>query len=197
MSLATLATELIAMANTDDELRARLLDCGDLFGGYHPQMRALHERNAARLLAIVRAHGWPTIDRVGRKASESAWRIAQHSISRPDVMRAALASIEAAGEGLVEKRQLAYLEDRIAVFEGRPQRFGTQIDWDDDGRLSPVSLADPARVDQLRASVGLSPLAEQLAKARAGARREGERVPSDLAAYRAASNAFAREVGWR
>jgi hypothetical protein len=34
--------------------------------------------------------------------------------------------------------QAAMLEDRIRAFEGRPQRYGTQFDWDANGEPSPV-----------------------------------------------------------
>jgi hypothetical protein len=53
----------------------------------------------------------------------------------------------------------AYLEDRIALFEGRPQRYGSQwIDDPRDGLARPWTLAYPDRVDELRRSVGLKPL---------------------------------------
>jgi hypothetical protein len=53
----------------------------------------------------------------------------------------------------------AYLEDRIALSEGRPQRFGSQwVDDPRDGRARPYNLADPEHVNDLRASVGLRPL---------------------------------------
>ena len=55
--------------------------------------------------------------------------------------------------------QAAYLEDRIAMHEGKPQRYGTQ--WMDDpldGRVRPWRLAEPDRVNELRAGVGLGPL---------------------------------------
>ena len=43
--------------------------------------------------------------------------------------------------------------------EGRPQRFGTQwMDEPSDGRARPWRLAEPERVNELRASVGLGPL---------------------------------------
>jgi hypothetical protein len=53
----------------------------------------------------------------------------------------------------------AYLEDRIAMYEGRPQLYGTQ--WMDnplDGRIRPWRLAEPDRVNERRAEVGLGPL---------------------------------------
>lgn len=43
-----------------------------------------------------------------------------------------------------------------ATYEGRPQRYGTQwIDDPLDGRIRPWSLAEPDRVNELRATVGL------------------------------------------
>jgi hypothetical protein len=55
--------------------------------------------------------------------------------------------------------QVAYLEDRIAMSEGRPQRYGTQrIDDPLDGRIRPWNLAEPDRVNKLRTTVSLGPL---------------------------------------
>jgi hypothetical protein len=64
-----------------------------------------------------------------------------------------------AEEGRTSARHAAYLEDRIAMYEGRPQRFGTQwIDDSRDGRARPWKLAEPNRVNELRAEAGLGPL---------------------------------------
>ena len=74
--------------------------------------------------------------------------------------RAALQLIQTcAHEGRTAAWHAAYLEDRIATQEGKPQRYGTQ--WMDDpvdGRTRPMPLADPDRVNERRASVGLGPL---------------------------------------
>jgi hypothetical protein len=62
-------------------------------------------------------------------------------------------------EGRVPRWHAAYLEDRIALHESRPQRFGTQwIDDSRDGRARPWRIVDPERVNDLRASVGLGPM---------------------------------------
>ena len=55
---------------------------------------------------------------------------------------------QAAIAGEVPAWQLAYLEDRIAFFEGRPQVYGTQFDWDEQGQLSPLPIKDEANVDE-------------------------------------------------
>jgi hypothetical protein len=161
-------------------------------------MRALHERNADKLAKIMRVIGWPSAARVGTEASEAAWLIAQHAISRPDIMRAARDALrKEADAGRASKAGLAYLEDRIAVFEGRAQRYGTQFNWDDHGEMSPMPIEDAGQVDARRATVGLGPLADHIAKARAGVAKDGETGPRDLKAHRRAAVAFAVEVGWR
>jgi hypothetical protein len=67
---------------------------------------------------------------------------------------------ECAAAGRCPAWHAAYLEDRIATQEGRPQRYGSQwIDDPRDGRFRPWMLSDPGKVDALRASVGLAPLA--------------------------------------
>ena len=58
--------------------------------------------------------------------------------------------------------EVAMLEDRIRTFEGRPQRYGTQFDWDEHGHLSLLPLEDPAGVDARRRAIGLGPLAQDL-----------------------------------
>jgi len=52
------------------------------------------------------------------------------------------------------------LEDRIRVFENRPQLYGTQLKPDAHGNPRPHAIEDRERVDERRRAVGLEPLAE-------------------------------------
>lgn len=197
----TLTGELLAMAAADLALRDELVADGSLFDGYHPAMRALHEANADRLAAIIAAHGWPSPDQVGPdqvgpdqvgdEASKAAWLVVQHAISRPALMRQVRDLTR--GSPAIAAAHWAMLDDRIAVFEGRPQVHGTQFDWDDAGLMSPLPIADPPGIDTRRAEVGLPPLAEATARHRAAA---GE-PQADRDRHRQGAEAFAREVGWR
>ena len=189
-----LARELLAMIADDDETRARLAADGSLFEGYHPAMEAVHQANATRLRAIVDEHGWPGRALVGDRAASAAWRIVQHAIGLPAFLRAMLPVLEraaAAGDG--DPAEVAMLDDRVRVLEGRPQRHGTQYDWDDDGSalVPAVGVDDPDGVDARRAAVGLPPMVWRRAPS------PGDRPPRDLAAHRAAALAWARRVGWR
>jgi hypothetical protein len=188
-----LAEELLAMAAEDLRVRERLAADGSLFQGYHPQMRAVHERHADRLTGIIAERGWPEPGLVGEEAAHAAWLVAQHAISRPALMRQALAMlVETSG---APNPQTAQLEDRIRLFEGREQRFGTQFDWDERGEINPCPIEEQDKVDWYRAEAGLPPLAQAIAEHRA---RSGSKPgPTDLAARRRAAEAFAGEVGWR
>lgn len=188
-----LTEELLSMAAQDLRVREELATDGSLFDGYNPTMRAVHERNADRLEAIIADHGWPAPDRVGHAASEAAWLVAQHAISRPALMRKVLELLRPVTT--IPAWQLAMLEDRIRVFEGREQLFGTQFDWDENGEIGPHPIEDPDRLDARRSEVGLPPMAQTIAAHRARARTEAK--PTDLAERRAGADAFAREVGWR
>jgi hypothetical protein len=189
---------LIAAAERDAQTRARLARTGALFDGYHPEMEAVHLENAALLERAIEEMGWPGRAKVGDDAAGAAFMILQHAISKPALQRRGLELIlQAIPEGQANALDAAYLSDRIAVFEGRAQTFGTQFDWDADGLLSPSSIRDVAEVDERRASVGLPPMTETIAHMRARAAAEGEKAPGDLHQRRAAFDAWARRVGWR
>src|SRR5206468_4379939 len=155
-----LRQELVAMRAEELRVREELVASGELGGAYVPRMEEVHMRNAARLRELIELHGWPTEDVAGKDGAEAAWFITQHAIGEPEFQRRALKLIQARiAEGRVPAWHAAYLEDRIAMYECRPQRYGTQwMDDPRDGRMRPWTLADPERVDELRAQVGLEPL---------------------------------------
>jgi hypothetical protein len=148
------------MRAEDARVRQELLDAGELGGHYVPRMEAVHVKNAARLREIIAVHGWPAVDVAGQDGAEAAWLIAQHAVGEPDFQRRALILLsEGASLGRAPAWHAAYLEDRIAMHEGRPQRYGTQwLDDPFDGRVRPWALLDPDRVNEFRAQVGLGPL---------------------------------------
>ena len=68
-------------------------------------------------------------------------------------------------EGLIDKDEYAILCDRVAMKQNRPQRYGSQVvqfGSIDAMKLYLWPVEPPAELDSLRASVGLSPIAEYL-----------------------------------
>ena len=194
-----LRRDLLEMARLDRVTRAELAASGDLFdAGYEPRMARVHARNAQRLRRVLESVGWPGAEIVGRDGAEAAWLVLQHAIAEPDLLRRALPLLKtAARDGRTDPAHAAMLEDRIRFFEGRPQRYGTQFDWDAEGNLSPGAVEDPPRLAERRLAVGLPPLEEQMEKVRSRAAAEGERPPADHQAYAKARDEWAASVGWR
>ena len=121
-------------------------------------MRQVDQDNTAWLESAVAEHGWPGFRLVGAQGASSAWLLAQHADRRPELQRCWLTLLEAAVQaGDASHKDLAYLQDRVATHERIPQRHGTQ--WLGSGGKSALApLADPRRVNEYRAAVGLDPL---------------------------------------
>ncbi len=187
--LDELASELIALKAEDLRVRSDLVKRGELGHGYQPEMEQVHRRNAARLRGIVNEHGWPGRTLVGDEAADAAWLILQHAIGEPAMQRSYLPLLEAAARnGEIPPHHPAYLHDRICFFEGRPQRFGTQGDLDDEGYTVMYRVEDPDRLDERRASVGLGPQDRS---------RHGKPAPSNaVEEQRRRMAEWAKSVGW-
>ena len=102
---------------------------------------------------ILSQHGFPRKDQVGDFGNQAVWLVFQHA----DLVyqKRFLPQMEAAvSRGDIAPLYLALLRDRIDVREGRPQRYGTQIDG--KGNLAP--LLDASRVNKWRQEVGLPPI---------------------------------------
>jgi hypothetical protein len=157
---ANLRQELLDLRAHDRKVRQELLDSRELGGAYVPRMEAVRVENAQRLKELIDLHGWPDEENAGADGAEAAWFIVQHAIGDPPFQRQCLKLLRASAEQKrVPNWHAAYLEDRIAMHEGRPQLYGTQwLDDPVDGRIRPWKLADPEHVNELRAEVGLKPL---------------------------------------
>jgi hypothetical protein len=195
-----LREELLAMMRRDDEVRARLAADGSLYQGYHREMEAVHRSHATRLHEIFDERDrWPGRSEVGDDGAAALWRLVQHAIGDPPLLRNFLDHLNRLA-GTVDDRptERAMLEDRVRVFEGRPQLYGTQLDWDGDGRLDvAVGVEDPLHVDQRRAAVGLPPLQDTLAAKRSGTSEPLDKPPADPERHRLQYERWLREVGWR
>jgi hypothetical protein len=98
------------------------------------------------------------ISEIGNQCSSALYRVIQHSDLNTQekylpLIREAVKNKEA------KPRDLATLEDRVALRQGKKQIYGTQVGQDKNSLKYYVSpLADPDNVDKRRAEVGLEPL---------------------------------------
>jgi uncharacterized protein DUF6624 len=157
MANEAIAAEILAMADEDQRMR------NEVAANARSWDASVDERNARRMRAIIGEIGWPTTSKVGAQAEHMAWLLVQHADLGFQKECYTLMAREPADE--VCARHLAYLEDRIRVREGLPQRYGTQLQKSDDG-WEPLPTLDPEDLDARRQAVGLEPIAEYLDGAR-------------------------------
>jgi len=161
---SAIQAELAQRVALDQEVRAKLQLGGELDMEVAHRMEKIDRDNSAWMKTLVERHGWPTISRVGKQASQDAWLLVQHA--EVEFQEQCLPLVRAAVEAQdADPKNLAYLEDRVNMYRGRPQRYGTQFKFGANG-LEVHTLEDAARVDEWRAAVGLGTLAEYEARLR-------------------------------
>jgi len=117
--------------------------------------------NTKRAKEIVEEIGYPTISKVGKEASYNFWILVQHADHDKEFQKYCLGLMREIFKEDIEQSNIAYLEDRVRLGEGRPLLYGTQyrIDKDTDEMII-LPIEDEENVDKRRAEVGLPPLKE-------------------------------------
>lgn len=192
-----IAKKIIGLKNADLEFRDKLIEAGKLGEGYNDEMAIIHTQNAKALDEIIQTIGYPTVAKVGEEASEAAWLVIQHSIAQPEFMKKCVLLMESAvREKKAVPKNLAHLTDRVAVFEGKPQLYGNQFDWDEDGKLSPNPFDDLAKVNKRRKAIGLNSLEEQTEIIRRRVKDENQSPPKDFEKRKQEIEKWKKNVGW-
>lgn len=142
-----LRRELLELAAKDQKTRE---------GADADAVHALDRENTQRMKEVVAKYGWPGKKVVGSDGANAAWLLVQHADADASFQKECLEKMEPLVKtGDVAGKDYAYLYDRVAVGQGRKQRYGTQVDGDD---FAPIE--DPKNVDARRKEMGLSSLAE-------------------------------------
>ncbi|MEI6172467.1 MAG: DUF6624 domain-containing protein [Bacteroidota bacterium] len=129
---------------------------------FKEKLRKTDSINTVRITSIIDKYGWLGADVVGDLGNSTFFAVIQHSDLKTQekylpIMR------EAVKNGRARADQLALLEDRVALKEGRRQIYGSQLGMDPITKKTYVCpLEDPGNVDARRARVGLPPMQEYI-----------------------------------
>lgn len=166
-----LISELAGMGAVDREMRGRFLalrnkaneaERAELDLVWKAKYAPIDKAHAERLKALIGDGPWFSRRQVGPIAEQAAVSIVNHSNDLAFQKQMLLKMEPLVGD----ETPLGYanLYDRIAVQEGRPQRYGTQEARCIAGKNAPpANLEEPAQLDVRRKQVGLEPMAEYLA----------------------------------
>ena len=160
-----LRRELLARAEEDQRLRRLVAPPPGQYEVRLPddlaeEWRRVDTDNTRWLEELLATRGWPGRTLGGTDGAEAAWLLAQHADRDPELQRSFLEALRGAvTAGEASRANLAYLEDRVRVHDGRPQLYGTQFTVT-DGEFGPCPIEDPGRLDERRAEAGLDPFAD-------------------------------------
>jgi len=186
---------IIRLKEKDLKFRIHLLQENLLTEDYHAEMEKIHIDNARKLKHIIKEIGFPTVQKVGQEAYDAAWLIIQHAISLPVFMKSCLTLMKKEKKD-INPIHIAYLEDRIHFFEHKPQLYGTQFDWDENGVLNPAPFDDLDKVNERRKKLQLNTLEQQTSHLRNEAKIEKENPPSDWEQKQLQFEIWRKQVGW-
>ena len=168
-------------ANYDKPLMARLRSIGrsdqdiryEFLAAYNAQPRHQHlvdsliiemqktdSINQKEICDILDTRGFVGKETVG-DACAVYWLIIQHAPMELQKKYFQL-FVDAMNRGDISKSQVAMMDDRIALFEQRPQKYGSQIVENEQGKRVIYQLLDPEKVDKWRKEMELNPLADYM-----------------------------------
>ena len=123
------------------------------------RFQAIDAANTNDLKELLKIYGWFKISEFGKSSDQNAWLLVQHADQDVAFQKEVLQKLEALHpEAETSPKNYAYLFDRVASNEKRPQRYGTQGRCVGPGKWEPHTIENPDRVEELRKAVGLDPL---------------------------------------
>ena len=133
---------------------------------YARRQQEMDAQNLVKVEAILQKYGWLGQDIIGSNGNEALFLVIQHST--PAVMEKYLPIMKAAVlEKKAEATQLALLQDRVNMNQGKKQIYGSQLrsnsqnaDGSENWFIYPIE--DAQNVDKRRAEIGLRPIAEYM-----------------------------------
>ena len=161
-----LKKELDAIYASDQGGRQKHEGIARQYGNDSPEMRALWQEmrltdslNLRKITALLDSHGWPTKAEVGNMGTQTVFLVVQHS-NLPTMQKYFPMAQQAAEQGNLAKSALALMQDRLLMWQGKPQIYGSQLTQDNKtNKMVFHPIEDEAHVDERRAAIGMEPLA--------------------------------------
>lgn len=162
----SLIKELDSIRVEFSKYRGKMNDTVVEYGYDSQEMRDLEKTivkmdsiNLIRVEFILDTYGWPGPEVIGVEGDTTLFLVIQHSNQKTQEKYLSMMQ-EAAKQGRIGPDQVARLEDRVAIRQGKKQIYGTQVTNDATGRSVFYPIEDINNVNIRRDSVGLEPLEE-------------------------------------
>ena len=167
--LSSIASVLELVHEDDQYYRQQLGGIQEKYGHDSEEIRSHWELiqkqdsiNLTKVEKILDEHGWLGQRLVGGRANSALFLVIQHAELETQEKYLPMLR-EAVKKGDAFPADLALLEDRVALRQGKKQIYGSQIGRDQKtGEYYVSPIADPDNVDKRRAEVGLGPIQDYI-----------------------------------
>lgn len=155
-----LIAELDSILKADQEIRLKLSsaykDSDDTISIIR-KMKVIDSTNLIRITGILDKYSWIGEDKIGWTGSSAIWAVIQHS--PPEIEEKYLPEMrKVVKKGNARSSQLALLEDRVLMFQGKEQIYGSQARTDSLGVTRFWPIMDEKNVNLRRFFAGLGPI---------------------------------------
>ncbi|MGE0771236.1 MAG: DUF6624 domain-containing protein [Cyclobacteriaceae bacterium] len=158
---------LEGMVSEEQKVRKMLMDSGGFnspgAGPIIAKMMEIDERNQAQLNLILEKYGWIGSSKIGEEAAGAFFFIIQHS--NEEMMSKWFPTLDSLSKlGEANPRYAAMMEDRLLMWQGKKQIYGTQAsDFRSDKQMAIWPIENPGGVNERRTKIGFSSTVEEYA----------------------------------
>jgi hypothetical protein len=143
-------------------------------------MLAMDSVNLVRIVAFLNKYGWQSPDQVGRDASTTQFLVIQHADLQTQIKYLPMIR-KAVSDGYEFPDNLALLEDRMALRQGKKQLYGTQLILDPEtNKYIILPVEDPDNLNKRRKETGMAHLDAYLKMADSKLKWDPEQHKKDL-----------------
>jgi hypothetical protein len=172
------------MYDTDQEIRRILIDSIGLDSPEAPkyinQMATIDMQNKVKIASMLENYGWIEQSKIGKKAAEAIFYVVQHTdLAFAEKYFPQFKQL--AEEGEADPTRCAQMEDRLLMWKGKKQIYGTQANniLRSDKSYAIWPIEDPLRVNELRRKIGFTTTVEENAKRLNAEYNPNEKLPPD------------------
>lgn len=164
-----LVAQLDTIYQLDQSYRRQIGEIEEKYGRESDEMKAhwklIHETdsiNLFRIKNILDERGWLGSDVIGNQGNSTLFLVIQHADLETQLEYLPMMR-EAVKQGNASASSLALLEDRVALRQGKPQIYGSQVGRNaETGQYYVSPLIEPEKVNERRAEVGLGTIEDYI-----------------------------------
>lgn len=122
-------------------------------------LNEINRKNVVVVKTIIIEIGFPTINLTSQNAYKAAVLVILHS-GDLEFLNQSIKMLQKMEPSSIQKRDIAYMIDKLRVIQKLPQLFGTQYNIGEDGVVKYIEIEKPEDLEKRRAEYGMESFEE-------------------------------------